>query len=179
MPADAIALVLLTMVAGGFTVASPAPAQQKRGPLTATISVSQPADARAEVVLEVVLRNTSDRPQSFSLERPAVEFFVKDRRGAVIHASPPCVQGAPCSAGLASTANLGPGEQMAFVERWRPRGGCLGPGTYAVKAKLRAYQAQLPGRAGAVGGYAPFILRTEFHVRQDGAPGECDAARTG
>lgn len=176
MAGDATALVLLAMLAGGFTVAQPAPAEVRRGPLTASLAASQPADARAEVLLEVVLRNTSDQPQSFFLERPGVEFFVKGRRGAVLHATPPCVQGAPCNVGLPAPVTLEPGQHMAFSERWRPRGGCLRPGTYTVKAKLRAYQARLPGRAGEVGGYEPFTLRTELLVRQDGTPGNCPPA---
>jgi hypothetical protein len=115
----------------------------------------------------------SNQRQSFLLERPGAEFLVKDGRGAVVHASVPCFQVGPCNAGLPELATLEPGEQMEFVERWRPRGRRLPPGLYSVKATLRAYQGRRPDGTGDVGSVVPFTLRTDILVRRDGNAGAC------
>ena len=168
------AFVLLAMATGGFaTVANPSPAEVRRGPLTASLTVSQPGEGKAEVLLKVVLRNVSNQAQPFLLERPGAEFFVKDGRGTVVHASVPCFQGGPCNTGLPELTTLGPGEQLEFVERWRPRGGCLVPGRYTVKAKLRAFQGRRPDGVVEVGSLASFTLLTDIMVRREGEPGRC------
>ena len=176
------ALALLAMATGESPVANPLPAEVRRGALTASLTVSQTVEERAEVVLRVILRNGSSQPQPFLLERPGAEFFVKDARGAVVHASVPCFQGGPCNAGLPELTTLGPGEQLEFVERWRPGGGCLAPGRYTVKAKLRAFQARRPDGVVEVGSSSSFTLLTEFVVRRDGEPRRCvphEAGETG
>ena len=145
----------------------------------ASLTVSQPAEGRPEVILRVVLRNVSNQSQPFLLERPGVEFFVKDERGAVVHASVPCFQGGPCNAGLPELTTLGPGEQLEFVERWRPRGGCLGPGRHTVKAKLRAFQARRPDGVVEVGSLTSFTLLTEIVFWREGEPRRCVPHRAG
>jgi hypothetical protein len=164
----ATALALLAMATGDFSVMNPSPGEVRRGPLTASLTVSKSVGVKAEVVLRVVLRNVSNQRQSFFLERPGAEFFVKDGRGAVVHASVPCLQIGPCNAGMPELTALEPGEQMEFVERWRPRGGCLAPGPYSVKAKLRAYPGRRPDGIGDFSGFMPFIVRTDILVTRDG-----------
>jgi len=175
----ATVLSLLAMAAGGFSLTNPSPGEVRRGPLTASLTVSQSAEAKAEVALRVVLRNVSNQRQSFFLERPGAEFFVKDGRGAVVHASVPCLHIGPCNAGLPELTSLEPGEQLEFVERWRPRGNCLPPGPYTVKAKLRAYQGRRPDGTGDVGSVVPFTLLTDILVRGSGETGSCAHGRAG
>lgn len=172
-PLLAPALALLAMATGESVVSNPSIAEVRRGPLKATLTVSQPVEGRVEVVLRVILRNVSSQPQPFLLERPGAEFFVKDPRGAVVHASAPCFQAGPCNAGLPEPSTLGPGEQLEFVEHWRPGGGCPAPGRYSVKAKLRAFQAPRPNGVVEAGSFASITLLTEFVVRRDGEPGRC------
>ncbi len=136
--------------------------------MTASLTVSQSAEAKAEDILKVVLRNVSNQRQSFFLERPGAEFFVKDGRGAVVHASVLCLHIGPCNVGLPELTTLEAGAQLEFVERWRPRGSCLAPGPYSVKAKLRAYQGRRSDGTGDVGSAVPFTLRTDILVRRDG-----------
>ena len=169
---------LLAMVAGGSARGNPSPSDVRRGPLAASLTASRSAEGTAEIVLRVVLRNVSNQSQPILLERPGVEFFVKDARGAVVHESVPCFQAGPCNAGLPERATLEPGGQLEFVERWRPRGGCLAPGRYTVKAKLRAFQARRPDGVVEAGSFASFLLRTKFVVRREGDPGRCVPPRS-
>lgn len=173
----ATALALLAMSNGEPSVMNPSPGEATRGSLRASVTVSQSADAKAEVVFRVVLRNVSSRRQSFSLERPGAEFFIKDGRGSVVHASVPCLHIGPCNPGLPELTTLGQGEQVEFVERWRPRGSC--ERTYTVKVKLRAYQGRGPDGTRNVGSVAPFTLLTHFLMRRDGETGRCVLYRLG
>lgn len=160
----AMALTLLGMAAGDFSLAIPPPVQVRSGPLAATLTVSRSTEPVAEVVLGVVLRNVTGEPQSFLLERPGAEFYVRNGRGTVVHAPPPCPQIATCRAGLPEFVTLGPGEEIRIVERWRPRGGHLEPGSYAVAAKVRAYPGRHPVVAGDVQFLVPFRLRADVRV---------------
>lgn len=169
------ALALLAMATGESPVAHPSHGEARRGPLMASLTVSQ----GAEVVLRVILRNVSSQPQPLLLERPGAEFFVKDARGAVVHASVPCFQGGPCNAGLPEPATLGPGEQLEFVERWRPGGGRLAPGRYTVKAKVRAFQARRPDGVVEVGSAASFTLLTEIQAQRAGELSRCAPHQAG
>jgi hypothetical protein len=162
----ATALALLAMATGDFSVMNPSPGEVRRGPLTASLTVSKSAEVKAEVILRVVLRNVSNQRASFFLERPGSEFFVKDKRGSLVHATVPCVQIGPCNAGLPELTTLEPGEQLEFVERWRPRGGWLAPGPYKVKAKVRAYEGRRTDGTGGVGSLVPLTLRTDILVRE-------------
>lgn len=168
MSSLATGFALLAMAAGEFSVTNPSPGEVRRGPLTASLTVSQSAEAKAEVILRVVLRNVSNQRQPFFLELPGAEFFVKDGRGAVVHATVPCLHIGPCNAGLPELTTLEPGEQLEFVERWRPRGNCLPPGPYTVKAKLRASQGRRPDGVGDFASFVSFTLRTDILVTRDG-----------
>jgi hypothetical protein len=165
------ALVLLAMASGELAVTDSAAGEVRHGPLTASLTVWQSAEARTEVVLKVVLRNVSGQRHSFYIEPPGAEFFVKDGRRAVAHASVPCVQIGPCNAGLPELKTLDPGEQLEFVEHWRARGSSLVPGRYIVKAKLRTYQGRRPDGTGGAGDFVPFTLLTEILVRGGGETG--------
>jgi hypothetical protein len=170
MSAIVTAVALLAMGTGEFRIRNESAAEVVRGPLVATLSVEGPAGAKAEVTLAVVLRNVSDQRASFHVERPGAEFFVRDRRGVVIHAPVPCPQIGHCNSGIPELTTLDPGEQLKFVERWRPRGGCLRPGPYTVKARLRAYLGRRPFGVGETPGAGQFILIKEIQVRGSVSP---------
>jgi hypothetical protein len=177
MSAIVTAVALLAMGNGEVPIRNESAAEVVRGPLVATLSVEGPAGAKAEVTLAVVLRNVSDQRASFHLERPGAEFFVRNSRGVVIHAPVPCPQIGHCSSGIPERTTLDPGEQLEFVERWRPRGGCLVPGAYTVRARLRAYLGRRPFGVGDTSGGGPFILIKEIKVVGSGADGSCHLRR--
>jgi hypothetical protein len=171
-------LAVLAMVSGEPPLANSWRGEETRGPLRASLTVSSSAEAKGDIVLRVVLRNVSNQRQSFFLERPGVAFYVKGGRG-VAHASAPCLQIGTCKAGLHELTTLGPGEQMEFVEYWRPHGGCSRAGSYSVEAKLRAYQERRPDGTVDVGSFVPFTLLTDILVRREGEPGRCVIGRAG
>jgi hypothetical protein len=173
------AVALLAMATDGHSFVRPSSGERRQGPLKASLSASQSADAKADIVLRVVLRNVSNQRQSFLLERPGAEFFVKDARGSVVHASAPCLQIGPCSPGLPELATLEQGDQMEFVERWRPSGNCSLARAYTAKVKLRAYQGRGPDGTRDVGSVVPFTLLTDILVRRDGETGRCVLYRLG
>jgi hypothetical protein len=175
----ATAVALLAMATGDHSVARPASGEVRRGTLKASLTVSQSADAKADVVLRVVLKNVSNQRQSFLLERPGAEFFVKDARGSVVHASVPCLQIGPCNPGLPELATLERGDQVEFVERWRPLGNCGPTRAYTVKVKLRAYQGRGPDGTRDVGSVVPFTLLADILMRRDGETGRCVLYRSG
>jgi hypothetical protein len=162
----AVAFTLLAMATADFSLESPAPVEVRRGPLAATLAVAQSSDATAEVLLRVVVRNVTEESQPFLLERPGVEFYVRNGRGTVVHAPPPCPQTDACTSGRPELVTLAPGGELTIVERWRPRRGHLEPGTYSVAAKVRAYPGARTVVPGDVRFLVPFRLRTEVRVNQ-------------
>ena len=171
-------LALLAMATGEPSLARPTPDEEIRGPLKASLTAFRPAGAGAEVVLRVTLRNISNQRQFFFLESPGAAFLVKDAIGNVLHDSCSVAQLWTCGAAMRGRAVIEPGEQMEFVDHWRPPGKCVEPGRYSVVARLRAYPERQPDGAADPGDFDRFTLRAELITRPDDESGRCMASVT-
>jgi len=162
----ATAFALFALGTAEHSPAGPAQVDETRGPLKASLTVGPASSSSRELLLQITLRNTSSKRQSFFLESAGVSFVVTSASGRIVFASDPCLRPWTCVAALAQLTTLEPGAQLEFHEHWTMRDKCVQPGWYTVTARLRAYQDRRPEGSVDAGSFESFLLRGRVLIAQ-------------
>jgi len=169
----ATAFALFAMGTAEHSPARPAQIDETRGSLKASLTVHPASSSNRELLLQITLRNTSSKRQSFFLESPGASFVVMSASGRIVFASDPCLRPWTCVAALAQLTTLEPGAQLEFVEHWTMSGKCVQPGWYTVTARLRAYQDKRPEGGVDAGSFESFLLRGRVWISEIHDTGHC------